>query len=141
MPDTITGVLVLQKMTSPDVWRLFFEYTRHDGKIGYSSIPMLEGNTPRPAGYQGPLWQFARDNPRLHCSPSVRMLGPKPDSPDHFHNNGQWVNDYVQMAHNFGAEPDEDFEGTMLVRKINELKDKPSRDEFIFELRRKGVLL
>jgi hypothetical protein len=144
MPDLITGVLVLQKMPEPEVWACWFEYTRHDGTRGISYIPMVEKGRPHPPGHTGPLWQFVRRNPWLDCSPSVRILGPNKESPDHFHNEGAWSNHYVQMTGEWGSEP----EGRELCWEINgfgQVDKKPItkefRDSIILPYRAKGVLL
>lgn len=137
MNDTITGVLVLQKFSEPWLYRLWFEYTRSDGIIGYSTIPIKERGVQQPPDHQGPVWDFFRKNPMLECSPSVRILGPKDGEPDHFHNSGLWENPYVEMAQPYGEEP----EARDICRDINKLTTKEERDQLIFSLRAKGVLL
>lgn len=136
--DTITGVLVLQPYeNNQDVFHLFFQYTRADGIIGYSHIPMKRKGTPAPAGWQGPLWDFVEQSPELECSPSVRILGPRDGERDHFHNQGLWRNPYVVMAYPFmDREPD----GGAVCRSINRWSTKEERDGVIFEGRAKGII-
>lgn len=139
MSDTITGVVVLQRMPEPGIWRLWFEYTRGDGLRGFFTIPMKPKDAPHPAGHEGPLWDFVQRNPWLDCSPSVRILGPREGAPDHFHNEGQWTNYFVIMAQPYGSEP----EAREVVEKINfkGSATKEQRDEVILEYRAQGVLL
>lgn len=141
MPDLITGVLVLQKMPEPEVWGCWFEYTRHDNVRGISYIPMVEQGHSAPPDHKGPLWHFRRENPWLHCSPSVRILGPTNESPDHFHNAGEWSNHYVVMATAYGTEPD----ARDLCYEINGFtKDRPItkefRDSVILDYRARNIL-
>ena len=133
MPDMITGVLVLQRMDAQR-WRLWFQYTRSDGLIGYSTIPVKPKGQPKSS--DGPEWDFVMENPTLHCSPSVRILGPKEGAPDHFHNAGQWSNPFVIMQGTYGSEPD----ASEVCRKINEFKTKEECDKVILDYRAKGVL-
>lgn len=136
MQDEITGVVVLQEMPEPGLWRLYFQYRRHDGLIGYSSIPMKRKGDSPPPDHQGPLWDFVERSPFLDCSPSVRILGPTSDSPDHFHNQGQWTNPYVVMAKPYGEEP----EARDVCRAINQYDTKEQRDGVIFQGRAEGVI-
>lgn len=142
----------MQKMPEPGIWRLWFEYTRNDGIIGHSSIPMKRKGEPAPANHQGPLWEFFERSPFLDCSPSVRILGPHDGAPDHFHNTGQWTNYYVVMKHPFGSEPDgrdlcghiNTFEPGDFDRLTDAAKQtyaKEIRDRRIFKLRDEGILL
>lgn len=135
MPDQITGVLVLQKFPDDPYFGIWFEYTRADGIIGYSYIPAKEKDAPNLTDKR-PLWDFVRENPTLHCSPSVRILGPHPGDPDHFHNQGQWSNHYVIMAQPYGAEPD----AREVCQEINKGKTKEERDKVILVYRAKGIL-
>lgn len=137
MNDTITGVLVLQKSQEEGIFHLWFQYTRSDGIIGYSHIPMKRKGDPKPADHTGPVWDFVEKSPFLECSPSVRILGPHDGAPDHFHNQGLWTNYYVVMAQPYGSEPG----GYGLVREINALPTKEERDGLIFSLRDKHILL
>lgn len=141
MNDHISGILVLQKYLVPGLYRIWFQYTRADGLIGYSTIPMKEKAAPMPQipdKFKTPVWDFVRENPFLSCSPSVRILGPKEGSPDHFHNSGLWRNHYVEMAKPFGeSEPEADD----LCHELNKLATKEERDAVIFKLRADGVLL
>lgn len=135
MPDEITGVVVLQEMPEPGVWRLWFQYTRSDGIKGYSSIPMKRKGDPEPK-HEGPLWEFVERSPFLDCSPSVRILGPHDGAPDHFHNAGQWTNYYIVMATKWGEDP----EAYDVVRTINQHDTKEKRDGEIFKGRALGVI-
>jgi hypothetical protein len=137
MSDMITGVLVLQESLEPGIFNMWFQYTRHDGMIGHSHIPMKRAGTPQPESHFGPVWDFVEDSPFLHCSPSVRILGPSEGAPDHFHNQGQWTNYYVWMANPLGSEPN----GYELCQQINKLPTKEERDQLIFSLRDKKILL
>ena len=141
MPDLITGVLVLQKFLEPEVWACWFEYTRHDNARSISYIPMIEQGRNAPADHKGPLWYFRRENPWLHCSPSVRILGAKDGDPDLFHNQGQWSNHYVVMAQPYGSELD----GRDLCYEINGFGHprpitKEFRDSVILDYRARHIL-
>lgn len=136
MPDAITGVVVLQRMPEPGIWRLWFQYTRNDGIIGYSTIPMKPKSDPQPPDHKGPLWDFVLRNPFIDCSPSVRILGPHDGAPDHFHNSGQWSNPCVIMAKPYGSDP----EARDVLRTINETSDKDKQDAVIFRARAEGIL-
>jgi len=138
MPDMITGVVVLQRIPAPGGWRLWFQYTRQDGLIGYSTIPMKPKGTPKPEGHTGPLWDFDMQNPTLHCSPSVRILGAHDGDPDHFHNAGQWSNPFVIMAKPYPEAEDPDSRDVCM--EINKFKTKEECDRVILDFRAKGIL-
>lgn len=141
MTDHISGVLVLQPFLRPGLFRIWFQYTRSDGIIGYSTVPIKDKNTPPMQGHVGPVWDFVRQNPVLKCSPSVRILGPKEGDPDHFHNSGLWENHYVEMAFPYGEGSIGTPEADQVCQQINKLPTKEERDNLIFELRRKMILL
>lgn len=138
MSEAITGVVVLQRLPNDSTapYRLWFQYTRADGIIGYSTIPMIEHGMEPNLNHKGPLWTFRRENPWLHCSPSVRILGPRDGAPDHFHNAGNWSNHYVEMAYPWGTEPD----AHDVCRAINEHTTKEDRDRVILHYRAEQVL-
>lgn len=143
MNDHISGVVVLQPYLKPGLFRLWFEYTRADGIIGYSTIPMKRKGEPMPQlpeNQRTPVWDFVEKNPLLECSPSVRILGPHNGAPDHFHNTGLWTNPYVVMASGYGEEG-ESHTANEVCEMINKFKTKEERDGVIFSLRAERVLL
>lgn len=134
----------MQQLPGAGHWLLWFEYTRSDGIIGYSTIPMKRKTDPVPAGHIGPLWDFVERSPFIDCSPSVRILGPKEGAPDHFHNAGQWTIPYVIMAKPFGETiiiEGEEVDANDVLRTVNQHKTKEERDGVIFKARAQGILL
>lgn len=138
MPDFITGVLLLQRV-SPDqnLYRLWFQYTPEGKQPEQSYIMMREKDLPGPEGPH--VWQFTRRNPWLDCSPSIRIMRGE-GLPDIFHNAGQWSNHYVEMASSLNQEGASAME---VHEAINWPADrtKEQRDVVILQYRAQGVLL